>query len=360
MKVGLFLSNFGISGVTRVAIELYLRLKKKVDITFICYRVLREIEGDLDIIELKSTTYLELWKKLHKMTNQFDIIHTHSVGSLPGLTWKKKMSRSRIIYTHHGLLPFKYLRRRDFRKFVTSYLLGKCFISKADVSVGISDHCLQELKDRFKANNLLKISNGVDLKQFDQITTPEKYARYKSGDPMLLKVGSIEKINAIEYHIASMPSILKKYPAASLVFIGGGRDLNRYRQRVNEMGLESSITFLGHIPHKRLSYYYNAADVIVDAGYFHSFDLPLLEGMACGRPFIVRDAYAMREHASASHGGFAIKGKDYREIGNALDLVLDKYSFFASNSRQYAEHFDWDGIATQYKELYDRTMKQVC
>ncbi len=154
-----------------------------------------------------------------------------------------------------------------------------------------------------------------------------------------------------------MPYVLKKYPNASFVLIGGGRDLKRHQEKVNKAGLKSSIKFLGYVPHKLLPHYYNASDVIVDAGYFHSFNLSLLEGMACGRPFIVRNAYAMREHALASEGGVLIKGKDYCEIGNALDHILERYSFFASKSRKYAERFDWDAIATQYKEVYDKLLQ---
>lgn len=341
------------AGIAQVAVQLSLRLRKNFDVTLVCRKITRKIEEDIKIVELKPKNTLELWKILDRLLEEFDIIHSHDVYSLPGLLRKKRTAK--IIYTDHGIVPLKYSRKESFQGFLFAHFC-RFFARRSDLSIGISDYIVNELKYKVGCSNVMKIPNGVDTERFRPIGASEKYLKLKLGNPMLLKVGLIEKHKAVDYHIASMPFILKKFPRAHMVFIGAGRDINYYKTLVRDMKLDRFIHFLGWMPSQMLPLYYNASDIILQADYFHGFGLPMLEGMACGKPIIARDAYAMREHILKSGAGVLVRGKDPRELASAVEHILDNYDSYASKAREYAKRFDWERIAAQYEEAYKKVL----
>lgn len=340
------------AGITQVAVQLSIKLREKFNTILITRKIARRTEENIKIVKLDTRTTLEYWKALDRIDDQFDVIHTHDVYSLPGLLRKKRTAK--IVYTDHGIVPLRYSRINNFHGTILAHFC-RSFARRADVCIGISDYIVDELKNRVGCLNVLKIPNGVDTEKFKPISDKE-YLKLKLGNPMLLKVGLIEKHKAIDYHIYSMPFILKKFPKAHLVFIGTGRDINYYKTLVRDMRLDSFIHFLGWIPNRMLPLYYNAADIILQVDYCHSFGLPILEGMACGKPVIARDAYAMREHIQKSGAGVLVQGKDPHELVMAVKHILDNYDFYTQKAREYAKHFDWKRIAAQYIEAYKKVL----
>ncbi|MEM4889509.1 MAG: glycosyltransferase family 4 protein [Thermosphaera sp.] len=342
-------------GICRVAVELALRLRRVFDVTLVCRKILRRPEEDVDVIELGSRSTADLWKKLRKLRELFDVIHTHDVYSLPALVRGRR--RAKVVYTDHGFVPIKYQSHimRSFHGVMFAHLC-RLFARWADVSVGISDYIVAELKE-IGCLNVLKVPNGVDLERFRPIERLEDLHKLKIGDPMLLKVGLIEKHKAVDYHIAAMPFILKRFPRARLVFIGTGKEIDHYKRFVKMRKLDRFVHFLGWVPDNLLPLYYNAADVILQVDYWHGFGLPILEGMACGKPVIARNAYAMREHILRSGAGVLVDGKDPRELVAALEQVLNNYKTYSLKARKYAAHFSWDKVIIKYMGVYKKVLE---
>ncbi|MEM0001250.1 MAG: glycosyltransferase family 4 protein [Desulfurococcaceae archaeon] len=356
LRVCQLIGYYDHGGICRVAVELTLRLRKFFEVTLVCRKVLRKPEEDVEIVELGSKNTADLWKKSHKLREQFDIIHTHDVYSLPALVRGKRGAK--IVYTDHGIVPIKYQSHivRSFHGVMFAHLC-RFFARQADAVVGISDYIANELKYKVGCRNVIKIPNGVDIERFKPLRPKEEYLKLKIGDPMLLKVGLIEKHKAVDYHIASMPFILKKFPNARLVFIGAGSDINHYKALAKAMKIDRFVFFLGYVPNHMLPLYYNVADIALQVDYWHGFGLPILEAMACGKPVIARDAYGMRELILESGAGVLVKGKDPRELAAAVEQVLNNYKDYSLKARKYAERFDWDKVVTKYMKVYERILK---
>jgi glycosyltransferase involved in cell wall biosynthesis len=352
--LAILFGEYNYAGITQVAVQLAIKLRETFDITLICRRIVRKVEEGVEIIELRPKTTLELWKMLGKTVDQFDIVHTHDVYTLPGLLRRKR--KARIIYTDHGIVPMKYSRIASIPGTLFAHFC-RLFSPRADLTVGISDYIVDELR-QIGCQSVVKIPNGIDTEKFRPISEPEKILKLKCGNPMLLKVGLIEMHKAIDYHIASMPFILKKFPEARLVFIGTGRDLAYYRAKVKALRLDRVIHFIGWVPHEIMPLYYNAADIVLAVDYCHSFGLPILEGMACGKPVIARNGYAMREHVLNSRAGVLVQGENPREVATAVDQIMDNYDFYSSRAREYAKLFDWGVIAAQYRKVYESVLAE--
>lgn len=346
---------YGYGGIYRVAVELALRLKRSLDVVLVCRKVLREPEEKFEVIELNVKNTMDLWRKLRELEEVFDIIHTHDVYSLPGLVSKRR--RAKVVYTDHGIVPIRYQDQimRSFPGFVFAHFCRR-FAQQADVSVGISNYITDELR-RIGCRRALTIPNGVDVEKFKPIREPEKIREFKMGHPMLLKVGLVEKHKNIDYHIAAMPFILKKFPKANLIFIGTGKNVEYYRRLIKASKLDGYVHFLGWVPDHLLPFYYNAADVVVQVDFWHGFGLPILEAMACGKPVITRDAYAMREHIVSSGAGILVSGKDPRELAMALDQIFGNYELYSLRARRYAESLSWDRVTARYIKIYKNVLE---
>ena len=102
--------NYG--GIARVAVDLSSRLKDDFQVTMLCRKAIRKPEEGFALVELKPRNTLDLWHKLSRIEG-FDIIHCHDVYALPALV-RNKRRKAKIVYTHHGIVPLKYSRPKDF------------------------------------------------------------------------------------------------------------------------------------------------------------------------------------------------------------------------------------------------------
>ena len=89
-----------------------------------------------------------------------------------------------------------------------------------------------------------------------------------------------------------------------LVLAGGEDAWPGYREsvarRVDELGLNSRVRFLGSVEHTELPALYSAADALVFPSLCESFGLPVVEAMACGCPVITSNYTCLPETAGGA------------------------------------------------------------
>ena len=344
---------YGYGGISKFVEDLSSKLAAKFDVTFVCRRVIREPKNGLNLIELKPRNTFDYWSKLRKLSRNFDIMHCHDVYALPGLV--KNKGKGKIIYTIPGIVPLKYTKLRDIPGTIFAHLCANYATPKVDMAVGISDYMVAELKERYKCQNIVKIYYGLDIKKFHSVDNNTQ-SKLKMGYPMLFWAAVLEWHKGISFLIESMPHILEEFPEASLVLAGSGRDEKIFKERVRKIGLEKKVIFLGYL--QNLVPYFNAADIVVVPSYWESFCLPIVEGMACGKPVIARDAYSNREHIINSRAGILFKRDDPEELVCAIREIMDNYEKYSSNARKYAEKFDLSIIAAEYVNVYTELLEE--
>jgi glycosyltransferase involved in cell wall biosynthesis len=88
--------------------------------------------------------------------------------------------------------------------------------------------------------------------------------RFGPAYPLLLYVGNLEYYQGVNLLLESLAEALGRIPAAQLVVIGGSpADIERYTRRVNELGLEERVHFIGPRPLSQLGAYLSQADILV-------------------------------------------------------------------------------------------------
>ncbi len=194
------------------------------------------------------------------------------------------------------------------------------------------------------------IPNGIDVEAF--LAPADRASEMRSERGIEFRCISIGQLAAWKGYASLLEAIVlvrsSGHPV-SFTVLGddahgdSGTSLSSMRMRVQGMGLEGVVRFLGHCDDVRP--YLAAADVLVHPAYPEPFGRAVVEGMAMGLPVICRAG----EHGPAElvrHGldGLHVRGEGAEELANAiLELAgaPERRREMGQNARQRArECFD--------------------
>lgn len=126
--------------------------------------------------------------------------------------------------------------------------------------------------------------------------------------------------------------VLKEFPATRFLIAGDGPDKERFRHKVNALGLEDVIKFRGWV--------YPCIDVLKDMDVFvlpsYQEGLPLvvLESMACGRPTIATNVGGIPEIITDKRIGLLVEAGQPESIARAvISLARDPASSLLMGQR---------------------------
>ncbi len=118
------------------------------------------------------------------------------------------------------------------------------------------------------------------------------------------------------------------------------------QRRVEALGLDESVSFLGAQPQDRLALLYCLADVVVMPSHTESFGLVALEAQACGTPVVAAAVGGLRDVISDRHTGYLVSGRDPERYAEAIRLVLTAAPDAAAQMRhsawRRAQRFSWE------------------
>jgi len=144
------------------------------------------------------------------------------------------------------------------------------------------------------------IANGVDA-----VMSPEPdlvadceaeniLGRRDASAPEIVHVGSTEPRKRIEMLLQIFAGIARKFPNARLIRVGGGLSPEHWRA-AGLLGIKDRIVIMPFLERKVLASVYRRAAVVLLPSDAEGFALPLVEGMACGRPVVASDLPVLRE-----------------------------------------------------------------
>lgn len=108
-------------------------------------------------------------------------------------------------------------------------------------------------------------------------------------------IGTFHPHHDIITLISSLPIVSRVRPDICLVMVGKGQMLSEAKRKVDELGLNKNVIFIGSVPYDEMAYYINSFDISIltvnsvkiNREGISSFKL--LEYMACGQAVIVND-----------------------------------------------------------------------
>jgi len=125
------------------------------------------------------------------------------------------------------------------------------------------------------------------------------------------------------------------------------------RRRVEALGLESVVRFLGPVPEEDLPALYSGAIAFVFPSLYEGFGLPVLEAMACGVPVACSNTSSLPE--IVGEAALTFDPMDVQAIAAALSRLLNDASLRAElrqRSLERARCFSWAETARRTLKVY--------
>jgi UDP-glucose:(heptosyl)LPS alpha-1,3-glucosyltransferase len=220
----------------------------------------------------------------------------------------------------------------------------------------VSRHTAEQLKKYFGRDDVTVIPNGVDVEHFSPLAiAPLREAarrqRHISPDEtVLLLIGNDWRNKGLTTLLAAMADC-RDLPLRLLVV--GQDEQAPFRAQAAMAGVRERVEFCAPVSDVRQLY--AAADILVAPSLEDSFNLPVLEAMACGLPVIVSPRAGVSEWLTNGFDALLLKdpenAAELAEAVRALGSGSPLCKTLAENAVLTAHKFSWDEHAAELRQL---------
>ena len=170
---------------------------------------------------------------------------------------------------------------------------------------------------------------GVDTRIFRPLVTK------KRGDIFFLSVlDEYHEFKGLDVLLGAIRIAKREMPDLKLI-VGGEGALKDYYMKVSKsMGLGGNVEFVGSVPQKMLTEYYNSCNLFVLPSTDptrETFGIVLLEAMACEKPVVATEIAGAAEDIKGNKAGLVVSPGDKDELAEAMLCILKNQELAARN-----------------------------
>jgi polysaccharide biosynthesis protein PelF len=249
------------------------------------------------------------------------------------------------------------------------------FLSFSRISYALSDvvttqYCANQKYQRSDGApdyKLRIIPNGIDVDRYAGLGR-----RTTARPPTVLMIGRIVPIKDTRTFIVAVSMLTGLVPNVVAIIIGPEEEDPAYaagcRGLVAQLGLESTIQFLGRVPD--VTKYLGRADVIALTSISEAQPIALLEAAATGLPAVTTDVGSCREIIEGfegdpviGHGGIVVKACDPKATAQALATILlddeKRLEMGRIMQQRIRNLYHKDRIRQLYEDLYAELTRRL-
>ncbi|GAA2188523.1 glycosyltransferase family 4 protein [Leucobacter alluvii] len=160
----------------------------------------------------------------------------------------------------------------------------------ARVALSVSD----DVTTRIAAMGVTRattVGNGGDIEIFRSALAQAHGRDHRVAVPTFVYAGTASEWHGAEVFVDAMPELLAAVPTARLRFIGGGSERDALKQRADDLGVRTSVTFEDAMAPALLAPILHGATAAVasvrpGSSYEFAFPTKLYSAIACGAPII--------------------------------------------------------------------------
>ena len=351
-------SPFGFGGAGVRASEIYIRLKDRHDITFLCMKYpgaedieikgLKYIFAGTESPNLTKSVLAYTVKTTHFVRNyggDFDIIVENFLPMTP--FFAKFVTRTPVILQVQGIMERHSIKKFSPLYFIPIYPVERFYPLLYDRFIFVSDVTKEKVMAGRKGKLMIApvISNGIGRELLE--TTPEdrEYILFFSRLDIYTK--------GLDLLIDAFEMISPAFPCLRLIL--AGYEFDRYAELMSgrPSRIRELIEYAGFVTGDEKVKLLSGAKMFVLPSRHESLPISILEAAACGKPVIVSDipelAFVSREGF-----GFSFRSGSAKELSDKMRLLLEdkkKREDAGRRGREFAAQFLWDNIAVQFEDV---------
>lgn len=349
--------SLDIGGIETALVTLLNELQKKeYDITLVLEKkegiFLKEINPKIKIIEYNPSQSKNIikrkisnfWKRINfiiKYKNRFDFSASFATYSNAGAFVARTASKKSCLWGHSDYFIVFENNIEEMKKFFKEKKYNKfkhiIFVSKKGRNSFIS--VFPEMK-----NKTILCNNLVESKKIQELSK-EKIEIEKEEITTFLNVGRHdEKEKKLSRIIEVSEKLKQDGQKFKILFVGDGKDTEKYKEMVKEKSLEEQIIFLGR---KKNPYpYFKISDCVILTSDYEGYPVVFLESMILNKPIITTKVSDYEE----------IDGKYGYITEKEVNDIYEKMKLFIEKGFEIKEKFDAE---TYNKQIIEKLEKLI-
>ena len=329
----------------------------------IVFQLSSDLKDEFDSVHVASTGGLwenELAAKGIQHHKILDIDSKNPLTVLKILTSIRQIIKKNdisIVHTHHRMAAF-YIRllKLVHPKLIHVYTAHNVFNDKLPLygfalknakSVAVGEAVNKNLKEDVGITDSRVIYNGVILKETDdQVDEIISYGGIKLGC-----IARLSEQKGLTYLLDAMSLLTVK--DIRLFIVGDGELRNELENKVKELHLQDSVTFLGY--RKDIVECINSFDFCVLPSVFEGFGLVAIEAFMNSKTLVATDIPGLNEVVT-NKNGILVPAKDPAALASAIDkLATDetlRQELASQAKKDYEKRFSYPMFLENYRSLY--------
>ena len=329
----------------------------------IVFQLSSDLKDEFDSVHVASTGGLwenELAAKGIQHHKILDIDSKNPLTVLKILTSIRQIIKKNdisIVHTHHRMAAF-YIRllKLVHPKLIHVYTAHNVFNDKLPLygfalknaqNVAVGEAVNKNLKEDVGITDSRVIYNGVVLKETDdQVNEIISYGGIKLGC-----IARLSEQKGLTYLLDAMSLLTVK--DIRLFIVGDGELRNELENKVKELDLQDSVTFLGY--RKDIAECINSFDFCVLPSVFEGFGLVAIEAFMNGKTIVATDIPGLNEVVTKENG-ILVPAKDPVALASAIDkLATDatlRQELASQAKKDYENRFSYPMFLENYRALY--------
>jgi colanic acid/amylovoran biosynthesis glycosyltransferase len=201
-------------------------------------------------------------------------------------------------------------------------------VSDSKFTSVISNFNIEYLKNRFPEIDSSKfriVRCGIrpDEFKFQTASASRKPAQ-------ILSIGRMVETKGFQYLIESVKILKDRGRTVNLTIVGGGDNLEHYKQLTEEKGLGDLVKFTGPLPSNEIQKLMADSDLFVLASCVNSvgdrdgIPVVLMEALAMGIPTVSTEVSGIPELIIPFETGLLVPEKDPKALADAISLYLQE------------------------------------
>ncbi|AZN40748.1 N-acetyl-alpha-D-glucosaminyl L-malate synthase BshA [Paenibacillus albus] len=232
-------------------------------------------------------------------------------------------------------------------------------INKSDAVTAVSNDLIKETRELLDIDKPIELTyNFVDKRVYYPRECSSLRSDFASKDEkILMHISNFRPVKRLNDVVDIFAKVVKEVPSR-LLLVGEGPDLPKVQMRINQLGLQDRVHFLGK--QDDVAQVISIADVMLLPSEKESFGLVALEAMACGVPTIGSIAGGIPELVTHGETGFLSPIGDTDDMAyNAIKLLRSEGMYAKVREaclNRARKQFCNDLITAEYERIYYKVL----
>lgn len=292
---------------------------------------------------------------------QYDLIHTHTPMGSVVTRLASKNTKTRVIYTAHGL---HFYKGAPLKNWLLYYPVEKILSRITDTIITINKEDYNFASKKFHCNVKYVKGVGIDPQKFSiKLTNKEKNDLRKSlnikkTDFVMIYPAELSVNKNQLFLIDLMEKLVKKYPDIHLLLPGKNTWNYDYEIILKNKNLLNNVHLLGY--RSDINKLLQISNLSISSSKREGLPVNIMEAMISNLPVVAYNCRGVSDLIKTNVNGFTINKFDINKFINKILVIYNKkfdYQQLVNYNKEHINQYYIDNVLDKVKKIYNKKQR---